>query len=620
MHAAERDTGDTDHDRQTSASPELIDRQSFVGRAAELRQLEAAFDAAEGGHGVLVAVLGEPGIGKSAICDQLAGYAVARGGRVLTGHCYEGGSRSLPYLPFVEVLRQYVVSCDRDELAAVLGAGTADIARIVPEVGERLSVSEAGVGDPESDRWRLLQATSDLLRSVSQRQPLMIVLEDLHDADAASLDLLIHLSRRLPDSRLLLIATYRDVEVDRAHPLSAALAELRRARLFVRLHLRGLDVLEVEHMLSAMTQEEIPPPLAGLVHRQTEGNPLFVQELLRYLIEERLLETRDGRLERVDPDNLAVGIPEGLRDVIGRRLSGLSDLTNEVLAVAAVLGIEFQLQALLHVAQQSEDEVIAALDEAARAAVVDERPQSMGRVSYRFTHAFIRQTLYEELSAPRRMRWHRQVAHSLEHLYQHHLDEHAAELAEHFLRSGSPEDLARGMGYAEIAAKGAMDVYAYGDAAGLLEQALEAQQLLDPADWAKRCDLLLALGDALLPSQNIQKAAEKIGAQAFSLADAHADSHRAARAGPQSRCPGDRRVARPPVLLNPLLHPRRQEGRAFGLRSRAARAWRVRSTLGVVMSPATQQACGRRTTLAAGRFSGNQVHCWTSNTRTCHLV
>jgi predicted ATPase len=498
MRASERDTRDTGRDRQTSTRLELIDRQSFVGRTAELRQIEAAFDVTAGGHGVLVEVLGEPGIGKSAICDQLAGYAIARGGRVLTGYCYEGGSRSLPYLPFIQVLRQCVLSDDLDQLAAELGAGIADIARIIPEVRERLSVPEAGVGDPESDRWRLLQATADLLRSVSQRQPLMIVLEDLHDADAASLDLLIHLSRRLPDSRLLLVATYRDVDVDRAHSLSAALAELRRARSFVRLHLRGLDLREVEHMLSAMTQEEIPRPLAELVHRQTEGNPLFVQELLRYLIEERLLEKRDGRLERIDPHNLAVGIPEGLRDVIGRRLSGLSEVTNEVLAVAAVLGIEFQLQALLHVAQQPEDEVIAALEEAARAAVVDERPQSIGRVSYRFTHAFIRQTLYEELSAPRRMRWHHQVAQALEHLYQRHLDEHSAELAEHFLRSGSTDDLARGMGYAEIAAGRAMVVYAYGDAVGLLEQALEALQLLDPADWAKRCDLLLALGDALL--------------------------------------------------------------------------------------------------------------------------
>jgi DNA-binding CsgD family transcriptional regulator len=251
------------------------------------------------------------------------------------------------------------------------------------------------------------------------------------------------------------------------------------------------------------------------------------------VIEERLLEKRDGRLERVDPDNLSVGIPEGLRDVIGRRLSGLSDVTHEVLAVAALLGIEFQLQALLHVAQKPEDEVIAALEEAARAAVVDERPGTMGRVSYRFTHALIRRTLYEELSAPRRMRWHHQVAQALEQLYQRHLDEHSADLAEHFLRSGSTDDVSRGMGYAEIAARRAMEVYACGDAVGLLEQALEAQRLLDPDDWVRQCDLLLALGEAVLPTQNIQKAAEKIGAQAFSLADAHGDGTRAARAAIQ---------------------------------------------------------------------------------------
>jgi hypothetical protein len=141
MQSSGRDARDTDRDRETGPRPELID-QSFVGRTAELRQLEAAFDAAAGGRGVLVAVRGEPGIGKSAICDQLGRYAIARGGRVLTGQCYEGGSRSLPYLPFIQVLRQCVMSGDFDQLAAELGAGTADIARILPEFRQRLNIPD----------------------------------------------------------------------------------------------------------------------------------------------------------------------------------------------------------------------------------------------------------------------------------------------------------------------------------------------------------------------------------------------------------------------------------------------------------------------------------------------
>jgi hypothetical protein len=224
--------------------------RTFVGREPELRQLQTAFDAALSGQGSLAMVVGEPGIGKTSLCEQLATYVAVRGGRALVGHCYEEGSLSLPYLPFVEAMRSYVVTRQPDDLRQDLGTGAADVARLVSEITDRLHVELRQAGDPDDDRWRLLQAVGGFLRNASSVQPLVLIVEDLHDADRGTIDLLLHLSRHLQGARLVIVGTYRDVEVDRAHPLSGALAELRRSGSFLRIPLRGLTVDEVHRMMS----------------------------------------------------------------------------------------------------------------------------------------------------------------------------------------------------------------------------------------------------------------------------------------------------------------------------------------------------------------------------------
>ena len=513
------------------AAPTATDpvyRRTFVGREAELRQLQAAFDAALSGHGSLVTVVGEPGIGKTSVCEQLATYAAMRGGRALVGHCYEEGSLSLPYLPFVEAMRSYVATRDADALRSELGSGASDVARIVSEVRERVDAEPAMAGDPDEARYRLLQAVTTFLRNAAAVAPLVIVLEDLHDADRGTLDMLTHVARSLEGARLLIIGTYRDVEVDRTHPLSAALAELRRLAGFARIALRGLSIDEVQRMLAAIARRDVPWSLAESVHRSTEGNPLFVQEVMRHLAEEGLLG-RDGSGARALTDSqLAASIPEGLRDVIGRRLSRLSAECNRVLAIAAVIGREFRLDTLCAIATVSEDAVISALEEAVRVAVLVEEARG-SLVRYRFAHAFFRQTLYEESIAPRRIRIHQQVARALESQYAARLDEHAAELADHFSYSSDPADLAKAVRYGELAASRASAVSAYTEAVHHLERALQVQEVLDPDDRAKRCDLLLALGGALLPAGEPQRTVDTIGPEAFALAEALADSGRAAR-------------------------------------------------------------------------------------------
>jgi predicted ATPase len=274
-------------------------------------------------------------------------------------------------------------------------------------VGERVGVEpRPSGGDPEEARWRLFSAVSELLQHASQGQPLLLVLEDLHWADRGTLDLLLHLGRNLQGAKLLVVATYRDFEVDRTHPLSAVLAELRRGAPFGRIHLPGLSIDEVRHLMEAIIGEEVRWAFAEAVHRQTEGNPLFVEEVLRFLVEEGHITRKDGRWHRVGATSLESCLPTGLRDVIGRRLARLSPACSALLALAAVIGREFRLDTLTQVAGLAEDSVIAGLEEATRVGVLEEQAR-LGLVRYRFAHALFRQTLYEELSAPRRLRTRR---------------------------------------------------------------------------------------------------------------------------------------------------------------------------------------------------------------------
>jgi DNA-binding CsgD family transcriptional regulator/tetratricopeptide (TPR) repeat protein len=506
-------------------------RQSpFVGRARELDQLRAAFEAAAMGQGTLIMLVGDPGIGKTAICEQLCSFVEASGGTPLVGHCYEEGSFRPPYQAFIEVFGTYLQECDTDSMLADLGSGVADLARMLPMLNERLHVTPPPPGDPEEDRWRLLQAATDFLQSAAAHRPLLVVLEDLHDADGGTLDLLLYIARNLRGARMLVVGTYRDVEVDRVHPLSTALSKLHRASNVTRMQLRGLSTDEVLRLLAETSQQTIPQPFADLVHRQTDGNPLFVRETLRFVIDAGFMEQRDGALRRVGDRSLAGRIPEGLRDAVGKRLSRLSDSANRVLSVGAVIGREFQLDVVRQVLVIPDEELEAALEEASAAEIIEEQSIVGTSITYRFSHAFFRQTLYDEIVAPRRIRLHQQVAHALEEVQGARMEEHAAELAEHYAFSSDPLDLAKAVRYGEQAAIHAMEVFAYGEAARHLERALVVLDLANPEDKSKRCDLLLALGQSLWPAGDTERVIAHVAPDAFALAEKQGDRSRAFRA------------------------------------------------------------------------------------------
>ncbi len=543
----------------------------FVGRENELRQLQQAFDVAMSGQGGLVMLVGEPGIGKTALCEQIATYASLRGGQTLVGHCYEEGSLSLPYLAFIEALRGYVRSHDRDVLQKELGSMAPHIARILSEIRERVQVPEIEPASPEEERYQLLQGVSEFLSNAAAARPMLIVLEDLHWADRGTLDLLLHLSRNLQGARILVLGTYRDVDLERSSPLSSTLAELRRIESFQRITLRGLGEGEIQRLLTMAHSQSLAPDQAALVYRQTEGNPLFVQETLRYLVEGGLVVSRNGRYVGASEFVLESVMPEGLREVIGKRLNLLSAQCNTVLSTAAVIGRDFRLSTLQAVAGVSEEELLTAIEEAVHASILEEHP-SLGTVQYRFVHAFFRTALYEELVAPRRIRLHREIANVLETEFSTRQSEHAAEFAYHFGHSSDRGDLVKAVSYGREAAHHATSVYAFGEAVHQLERALQVQQALDPNDGNARCELLLDLSAALLDADEPSRMEAEVAEEAFNLAVHDGNSNQAARAavsGLLALTPFYRQRRRAPATLPRMVCPRGSvcRGRIRGARN-----------------------------------------------------
>ena len=460
---------------------------SFVGRRQELGELRTALDDTLSGKGRLAMLVGEPGIGKTRTAQELATYAEDKGVQVLWGRCYEEEGAP-PYWPWMRLLRAYIQVTDPEHLQSAMGVGAADIAEIVPEVQEKLP----GLGpppslEPEQARFRLFDSITTFLKNVAQSQPLMLVLDDLHWADHSSLLLLEFLSQEIATSPLLILGTYRDVEVSRRHPLSQTLGNLIRQQDFLRIQLHGLTQGEVGQLLQVSIPVSAVPPLVETIYGRTEGNPLFVNEVIRVL--------HQGGTENLP----LASIPEGIKDAIGRRLNRLSEGCNQVLTLASVVGREFDFRVLEALSRDiPEEELLALVDEGLEAHAIEELPQAVGR--YQFTHALIQETLTEELTMTRRVRLHARIAETLEDLYGDDAESHAAELAHHFAEAEAVLGTEKLVLYSLLAGKRALATYAYEEALTHFERGLAARGIPragahSAPDW-EAAALLFGLGRA----------------------------------------------------------------------------------------------------------------------------
>jgi class 3 adenylate cyclase/tetratricopeptide (TPR) repeat protein len=476
----------------------LLARTLFVGRSEELARLARLFERTKAGTGGLAFVVGEPGIGKTRVIEEFAGRARADGAPVLWGRCIEGEA-ARPYAPFADALAGWAQEVDLELLRSALGRYGGVVAKIAPELRERLpELPEPERLEPDAERHRLLDAIAQLLWALAEDSPVLLVLDDLHWADAATLALLRHLSRFLPRHRVLVVGAYRDVELDRRHPLGDALAVLRREIGYERIDLPGLDRSELTALLEAIAREEVPVAFVEALERETEGNPFFLREVLLHLLEEGKLERAEGSFtSRLSIEEM--GIPEGVRQVVGRRLSRLPDEANRLLAAASACVGGFRFDVAAAAAELDEGAALDALDRALEAQIV----RSMAEAEvYDFTHALIRHTLYTEMNPSRQVRLHRRVAEELERRFGS-APERALEIAQHYQRSAVLAGAERGADYALVAAGRAEATGAHEDAATALRFALE----LLPERDARRARLTARLGLALAWGQRPEEAA-----------------------------------------------------------------------------------------------------------------
>jgi class 3 adenylate cyclase/tetratricopeptide (TPR) repeat protein len=477
---------------ETAVGPALLERTPFVGRETERAELRRCLDQVAKGQGALVMIGGEPGVGKTRLAEELMAEARQRGMTAFIGHCYEMEGAP-PYIPFVEILEAASRVVPPEALREALGDSAPEVAKLMPELRRLFpDIPASPELPPEQERRYLFNGMRDFVARTGRNQPVVYVLDDLHWATDASLLLLQHLAQQLHEMPVLIIGTYRDVELDVARPLARALEELTRQRLAHRLHVKRLPEAGVSAMLRALSGQEPPKPLVDTIYSETEGNPFFVEEVFQHLAEEgKLFDARGRWLSDLEVSELDV--PEGVRLVIGHRLERTSQECRDVLTSAAVIGRAFTFDLLEALSEADTDAILDAVDEAERAHLIATTSDG-AEERFTFAHELIRQTLLSGLSSPRRRRLHFQVAEAMELTYADALPDHAADLAHHLDQAGSFADPKKTAHYLGLAGEQALAAAAFEDALRYVESSLS---LLATDDANAGADLLYKRGSAL---------------------------------------------------------------------------------------------------------------------------
>jgi DNA-binding SARP family transcriptional activator/KaiC/GvpD/RAD55 family RecA-like ATPase len=474
-HAAERGAR-----AQASVTSQMIEG-AFVGREEFSRRLRERWVETRAGQTRLVLLVGEAGVGKTRLAAEFGEEIHRDGGRVLYGRADEDAL--LPHQPFVEALRQLMAG-GGEALSAAAHQDREILWRLLPDLAPPgRALTSAGHDEADTLRYRLFEAVSELLCVAGRRSPLLLILDDLHWADKPTLLLLRHLLRDPRVTHLLVVGTFRHVEVSREHPLLDQLANLRRERRYDRLTLTGLDNAATQALVTDRLGRAASPEFVRRLREQTEGNAFFIEETIRALSESGLAAEdpiTETALERL-------GVPEGVSEIVGRRVSHLSELAAEVLTAASVVGRDFRLEIVAQVVGRSPEQVMGALEESMTAGLVFEEASRFD--VFTFSHALVRNSLYGQLSVSRRVRLHHCVAEALEAA----AESNPAELAHHFLLARPFAGSGPARRYAIAAGDRATEMLAYEEAVTHYRQAVT---LFDDEEDAQRCEVLLALGRA----------------------------------------------------------------------------------------------------------------------------
>lgn len=474
-------------------APSATSSSVLVGRDAELAALRGGLEEALQGRAGLFLVTGEAGMGKTRLVDEVMSLGRSRGIRVVSGRCWEAVDAP-PYWPWMQVLRQLCAELSDTGLrGSAVSAG--ELVRLVPQVAEGLGVPTPPQAVSPHDRFALFDSVASLIRSAAEARPTMLVLEDIHAADESSLLLLQFLALQDRNARLIVVATYDDL-AGRGKPDHAQLVS-EIAREGRQLSLRGLDLDAVRRLYERASGNKPSDAMAQAIRDASEGNPFFIEETIRMF-------TAKGDIHRPD-FSIGFRVPEGARGIIRRRLEGVGEEVVELLSVASVIGREFDATLLQKVVDIEMDALLEILAQAVGAQVISET-SALGR--YAFTHILIRETLYEDLTAAKRMRLHRTVAETLEKSYAAQLELRLPELAHHWFKSAQAGDADKTMRYARQAAERAMSQKAYEEAVRLYQRALKVSEVAG-ADDAQVEEIRGALASARSraePSNKVEQA------------------------------------------------------------------------------------------------------------------
>jgi DNA-binding SARP family transcriptional activator/class 3 adenylate cyclase len=464
----------------------------FVGRKHERESLVRKVHDLRSGPRRFGLIAGEPGIGKSALMAEVARRLSSGGVTVLYGHCDE--DLRLPFQPIVEAVTHYVDHAPDGLLAEHVAVYGGELLRLVPVLHRRVAECPAPTStDPDAERFLTFNALAGLLEVASRDVAVVLMLDDLHWADDQTLILLRYLATEPRLANVLICGAYRSTDTSQTSELMSIVSSLHREVEGPRIDLAGLtgdEVVELAEAAAGSSLDDASKELAQEVSRETGGNPFFVTEMLRHLVESgTVAQDGDGRWS-IETTLEAIGRPQSVREVVTQRVLRLGEQAQRVLSVAAVIGVEFELSVLGTVTGLAEDELLDIVERAEAAALVAETG-SVGR--FTFSHALVQQTLYDDLSTLRRQRLHRSAAQALEQDADLGAVEDVTALALHWARGGDPE---RALSFVERAAAASLSALAPDESVRWFREALALQAAHRPDDSALRCDLLVGFGTA----------------------------------------------------------------------------------------------------------------------------